>query len=232
MHACDSFGSVADLRLPWHQPDATTIAERVAAETARRIVQEEIPPGGLVTELELAARHQVSRTPAREAMLQLEAWGLVATMPKKGAIVVAETAAQRRNLLAVRVLFEIEAVETIAAVPGGLELLGARLDASLGTQRRAVLEGDLLAFATADYDFHAAIIEAANNEVIDDLTVSLAARFARLIHHVCLNRPEALPVLLAEHESLAAQAKAGDASGFAKSVRAHIRDTHFPEALA
>ncbi|NHB86107.1 GntR family transcriptional regulator [Tessaracoccus sp. HDW20] len=28
-----------------------------------------------MTELDLAAEHGVSRTPAREAMLQLEAWG-------------------------------------------------------------------------------------------------------------------------------------------------------------
>lgn len=221
--------NVQTMTLPW-EDQTGSLARRVAAETAREIVEERIGPGELVTEVELAARTGVSRTPAREAMVQLEAWGLVRLLPKKGAIVTAVGATERRDLLAVRLMLETQALKGIA--DDALAALSTDLDDALDAQRSAITDGDLLGFAAADYRFHAAVILAGGNAVVGQLLQSLAPRFARLIHQVCLHRPALLPLLLAEHEALAGSARSGDADGFARAVVAHVEDTHFAEAVA
>lgn len=44
-------------------------------------------PGDVIDEAELVATFGVSRTPVREAVLQLEALGLVRRLPRKGATI-------------------------------------------------------------------------------------------------------------------------------------------------
>ena len=44
-------------------------------------------PGDVIDEAELVTEFAVSRTPVREAILQLEAMGLVRRLPRKGATV-------------------------------------------------------------------------------------------------------------------------------------------------
>lgn len=101
--------------LPWLDGRETRpIATQIAAETARRIATGAIEPGALLREVDLAAEHGASRTPAREAMLQLEAWRLVRLLPKKGALVSTPTAREREELLSVRAMLEEHAVSRIA----------------------------------------------------------------------------------------------------------------------
>lgn len=215
--------------LPWERGSSATLAHRVAAEAARAIVERRIAAGALITEVDLAKDEGVSRTPAREAMLQLEAWGLVRLMPKKGAIVTAVTPEERRDLLAVRAMFEIESITALTRSDDGVATVARQLDAALAEQRAALADGDLLAFAAADYRFHASLIVAGGNAVIDSLLGRLAPRLARLTHQVCLDRPAALPGIVDEHQQLARQAREGDAVAFARTIRVHIHDMHFPE---
>ena len=80
------------LTLPWQRTDDTApIASRMAAWAAREIIERRFEPGELLTEADLAEAQKASRTPAREAMLQLERWRLVRLVPKKGAIVTTVT---------------------------------------------------------------------------------------------------------------------------------------------
>lgn len=215
--------------LPWESAEPVTLAHRVASVVAREIVEQRCAAGDLITEIELAKRQGVSRTPVREAMLQLESWGLVRLMPKKGAIVTAVSAAERRDLLDVRTLFEIDSVTTLARVDVGLSSVAGALDAALAEQQQALNDGALLRFAAADYRFHARVILAGGNAVVASVLAGLGPRLARLTHQVCIERPESLPVLLDEHQTLAQLARAGDAAEFADLIRAHIHDTHFPQ---
>jgi DNA-binding GntR family transcriptional regulator len=152
-------------------------------------------------------------------MLQLEAWGLVRLLPKKGAIVKPVTPEERRDLLAVRAMLETEAVPVAGSVPAGL---AEDLAALLARQRAALEEEDALAFAGGDYAFHARIIASGGNAVVSGIVAALGPRLARLTYDVVTGRPDRLAVLLAEHEMLAEQALAGDGPGFARSVRQHL----------
>jgi DNA-binding GntR family transcriptional regulator len=51
------------------------------------VLEDGYPPGSRLKEAEIAARLGVSRTPVREALLQLEGEGLVELIPNRGAVV-------------------------------------------------------------------------------------------------------------------------------------------------
>ncbi len=217
--------------LPWERlDDRSPLATRMAASAARAIVEQRHEAGALITEADIAATHGASRTPAREAMLQLESWGLVRLIPKKGAVVAPVRTRERRDLLAVRTLFETDAVEAVARGDADLAALTTDLERQLDRQRRAVADADPLAFAGADCAFHGCIVRAGGNDVVVALLETLGPRLARLTYDVALESPGRLPTLLHEHEQLADTARAGDAAGFAALVRRHVAAGHFSPA--
>jgi DNA-binding GntR family transcriptional regulator len=62
-------------------------AQRLRQRIEDEIVSGELALGSRLDENQLAARFGVSRTPIREALLQLAATGLVQAKPRRGAIV-------------------------------------------------------------------------------------------------------------------------------------------------
>lgn len=214
--------------LPWERlDDRSPLAARVAARTAHAIVEGTQEPGTWLTEADLASAEGVSRTPAREAMLSLESWGLVRLLPKKGAIVTLISDDERRDLLDLRAMFETHAVASVADRTENLLSLGRDLRPALERQREALSDSDLLRFAAGDYEFHAQIILSAGNAVISELLEAMGPRLARLTYLAVTGNPARLAQLLAEHESLARSAADGDITGFANLVRAHINAGHF-----
>lgn len=201
----------------------------MAADAARAIIERRHQAGTLLTEVGLAAAQGVSRTPAREAMLQLHAWGLVRLLPKKGAIVSEATAEERRDLLALRAMLEIEAVRALASGTGDATGLDADIDAILNRQRESLRSADILDFAGADYAFHARIIQSGGNRIVAELLDTLGSRWARLTYRAVTENPSRLEALLREHEGLAEHARSGDVEGFADLVRRHIEHGHFPD---
>ncbi|MFD0936218.1 GntR family transcriptional regulator, partial [Methylobacterium trifolii] len=82
-------------------------AQRLRQTIEDEIVAGRIAVGARLDETQLAARFGVSRTPIREALLQLAVTGLVETKPRKGTIV---SAPEPQHLLAMfETMAEIEA---------------------------------------------------------------------------------------------------------------------------
>ncbi|MDN5807235.1 MAG: GntR family transcriptional regulator [Brevibacterium sp.] len=217
------------LTLPWESTDDTSpIASRMAAWAAREIIEQRYEPGQLLTEADLAEAQKASRTPAREAMLQLERWRLVRLVPKKGAIVTTVTSQERRDLLAMRAMFEIDAVQTLTA-DSSLSQVAADLRSLLDMQQEARKAGRSLDFASADYAFHARIIRSGGNSVVGETLSTIGPRLARLTYQVIIDQPDSLDTLLDEHAELTGLAERGDVKEFATLVHRHITASHFPQ---
>ncbi|WP_051196449.1 GntR family transcriptional regulator [Jonesia quinghaiensis] len=219
--------------LPWETLDtpggkSQPIAQHIAAHTAQRIVERHYREGDLLTEVELAAQHGASRTPAREAMLQLQRWGLVRIAPKKGATVTALTPNDVLDLIAVRVMFETQAVTRLTDQPHELETLGHDLTILLDRQEASTNTTDALAFAADDYRFHARIIRSSGNTVITGMLDNLAPRLARLTYQAVLANPHLITTFLTEHHTLAQLAQQGNATAFGELATRHLHNAHFP----
>ena len=75
------------------------------------IIVDEIPPGSPLVELELSESLQMSRTPIREAMRQLETEGLVTTYPARGSFVTVLTPDDMQEIYELRLALELWALE-------------------------------------------------------------------------------------------------------------------------
>ncbi len=83
-----------------------TMAAATADELRRRILDGEFPAGMQLRQDALAAEFQMSRIPIREALVQLEAEGLVTIQPHRGAVVSSLSPAEIAELFDLRVLIE------------------------------------------------------------------------------------------------------------------------------
>ena len=61
-----------------------SLTDKAYIELKRRILENELPPGTQLMEVELAELLKISRTPAREAMTRLEAEGFVEIRARHG----------------------------------------------------------------------------------------------------------------------------------------------------
>ena len=62
-------------------------SDKIYTEIENAIKEGVLLPGDSINEAELASQYQVSRTPIREALIQLQAQGLLASLPRGGMIV-------------------------------------------------------------------------------------------------------------------------------------------------
>lgn len=101
-----------------------TVPEQVAAKVGDRIIGGQLAPGARIGEQELADEFAISRGPVREAIRILEREGLVAVLPRRGAVVSSLSASELRELFEIRAgLFEIALRKVAATRPP--ELLAA-----------------------------------------------------------------------------------------------------------
>src|SRR3954462_15772343 len=96
-------------------------AARVYAHVKERLLDGSFPGGALLSENELSQQLGLSRTPVRQAFVQLEAEGLLELYPKRGALVVPVAASEIEDVFEARLLVE-EHCARRAATAGGAAL--------------------------------------------------------------------------------------------------------------
>ncbi|WP_090479865.1 GntR family transcriptional regulator [Nakamurella panacisegetis] len=162
--------------------DATpppSAAERVYRHVRDGILTRRFADNDLLAEGHIADETGVSRTPVREALLRLEAEGMVRLLPKRGALVLPVSAQEWRDVLATRELVETHCVRRVIE-SGQAPRLTASLTRALEELRAADRAGDVAAYVGADRDFHAAIVAAAGNSILVRLYGSLRDRQMRM----------------------------------------------------
>src|SRR6476646_5070508 len=99
-----------------------TSAVRVREQLQDAILEGVLKPGERLRAEALAQRFGTSRTPVREALLQLEAQGLVEVEPNRGAVVKAFDAADLLDLYELRALLEPQAAARAATRIGDADI--------------------------------------------------------------------------------------------------------------
>ena len=162
--------------------DATSspsAADRVYDHVRTGILTRRFADNDLLAEGRLAAETGVSRTPVREALLRLEAEGMIRLLPKRGALILPVSAQEWRDVLATRELVETHCVREII-LGGRAPMVTSRLAKAVDDLQSAGDSGDLAAYVSADRDFHATIVAAAGNSILNRLYGSLRDRQLRM----------------------------------------------------
>ena len=90
---------------------AQPLSAGLYTELQKDILSGALPDKSKLTEQAVCKRYNVSRTPVREALRQLEADGLIENIPNRGAYVTGLSKRDISDLFDLRALFEVQAVE-------------------------------------------------------------------------------------------------------------------------
>lgn len=190
-----------------------------------KVLTGEFSGGELISEGEVATALGMSRTPVREAFLQLEAAGLLRLYPKRGALVVPVSPDEVRAVLEARMVLEEFAVRAvIQRGPDACAAVYERLSAQVQRQREAAAASRLHEFLDSDRAFHNVTLEAAGNAILAGFYSSLRDRQMRMIGESARN-PQRLATIIEEHERIARALRDTDADAARAAVRAHLAGT-------
>lgn len=203
------------------------LVDDVAARIRAKIMTGEIPIGAQLRQAELAESFDVSRTPVREALRQLQSTGLIEVVPNRGAIVRVPVPWEVREAYEVRA--ELESLAAARSVPRITEdtIAAMRKANSEAHERmRTLAQGD-----PVDSDgsggghelFHLLLREASGN-----------VRLARAITEITENFPRNVSTLVLvgdarqrdenfhEHTRILDAIEAGDVDKASEEMRSHV----------
>lgn len=151
-----------------------TSTERIRITLADEIVRGMIGPGVVLDETSLAQRFEVSRTPVREAIRQLEAIGFVEARPHRGAVVPNFTPDRVDEMFLV--MAELEGLCARMAAENLNEDLAPRLVALHAACRACAEADDVPGYYEANAAFHELIYSLGGNEFLADVTRGVRKR--------------------------------------------------------
>lgn len=204
-----------------HPSVGTPIDASILDQVRDLVLGGDFSPGAALSEVRLAQHFDVSRTPIREALKQLQIEGLVEIRPKVGTFVREIT---RREIVE---MFEVkESLEGLAAklmarrghIPE-LEVLEANVEASEMTARN----NEAIEYARLVQEFHQTIIDGSDNR-------KLAEHYRVLMNQLAYHRlvlrsvqhPGRIAQSNAEHRRVLDLIKGKDGVGAEFAMRDHV----------
>lgn len=198
-----------------------TLNRQVYHELLRKLIEAEISLGAQLDERSLAAEMGVSRTPVREAIIQLVREGLVDYYPYRGHFVKMWTPKEVNDLFEVRKVLEALAVRLAVR-----KLSQDDLDEVRGIVddiQAALRQGDIEGFSEADRCFHNTIIQKTGNQTLIDGLERLACQI-QVIRTIANRAPDLVERMLNEWPRIMAALEARDAERSAELMLSHIED--------
>lgn len=195
-----------------------------ASETVRSKLEREISagtlrPGDTIDEKSLAERFAISRTPAREAIIQLAASGLVEIRPRHGAVVVALGADEAVAMMETLAMLESEAAALSAHRMPANEV--ERMTAVYDQSRTIAANLDSETYINLNAEFHAIIHAGARNDYLAQLIRQTRKRMA-FYHASSLYQKSRLDRSWLEHGKVVAAICNADADQAREAMRNHI----------
>ncbi len=198
-----------------------------AQQVAYDYIKEEIlslrlGPGVRLNAIELAARLELSRTPVREALGRLEQEGLANREAGGGGFRVhALTLKEILDTYKVREALEVEAA--LQALPNLTDAMLDRFEKILRGCEALLAPATYAKFVLANRNFHAAIVEATGNAMLEQLMAPIADRVRLVGAMLIRSRAARQREVLDENLAILAALRTRDPKRIEEAVRAHVR---------
>ena len=148
-------------------------SESIDSAILNSILSARIKPGARLGESQLATLFSVSRTRVREAMMRLEARGIVHVSPKRGWYVHEPSATDATQVYAARRAIEFGLLKTLQPLTNAQKQV---LRDHLAQEKAAIAQGDRQTLTYLMGDFHIRIAELAGNPILTGILQNLTAR--------------------------------------------------------
>ena len=196
-----------------------TRAEAAADELRRRILDGVYPGGMQLRQAQLAEELGISRIPFREALVQLEAEGLVTTVPHKGSIVAEVSAEDVEEQFAFRALLEPELLRISAPLLTAADF--TRLHQILQQYSAELRSQDASRWGQLNSELHGVLLGRANRPRMLAVAAQLLQstdRFTRMQ----LMLTDGRELAEKEHGQIVRLCEAGELDAAAEVLRSHI----------
>ena len=197
-----------------------TLRDKIADRIRESIIDGRITAGERLVEPDLARRLGVSRTPLREALLQLDSEGFVRVTPRRGAEVSPLSRSDANDTYEVKGLLESFAARLACTriTPEELEHLRGQHEhmCRLATARTK----DVRALLQANAEFHQYLSDASGNEKLAGYIRALRGQALRY-NYIYMSVLSHLATSMKEHERILAALQKRDGPAVERLVRAH-----------
>jgi DNA-binding GntR family transcriptional regulator len=179
-----------------------------------------LPPGSRLVESELANKFQISRTPVREAILQLESEGLVKILPNRGAVV---------NV------YSIEEIDEIYIIFGVLEGIAASLSVEfVNEEELKQMENYIAKMETSkqnkdrkewfiyNNEFHSSYLKPCRKKHLLKLIKNYTTQIGRY-WYLLLSHAENMELFAEDHKRILEAFKLKDSKMAREQVENHVR---------
>lgn len=197
-----------------------SLASRALKLIRNEIVTGVLPPGTVLSANTLAERFGVSRTPVRDALLQLAQAGMVRMEKNRGAVVLATSLDDLVEVYQLRLMLEVPLAAQAARVRS-VEQMAEIREAHEAMRRASGEPADLLVL---DRDLHQAIARAAGNTRVMNMLADL--RNLVLTRGVNTTASSRTPQqLIDDHNDFVGAIETQDAEGAARGMARHLMNT-------
>lgn len=200
-----------------------SLTASVAAKLKEMIIDGSIPLGSRLSENQIAEHFGTSKTPVREAFVQLQSTGLLIVLPQRGGMVFRPTDLQVRELCETRLELEGAALRHAfernrASLVGSLEGIVTDMTLSFGKPSPARYQID-------DNAFHLSFFEHCSNSLLREAYELFLPRIRALRTNLSTPDPYLLERSYREHGEMVRLLKQGNVVAVADILAVHIART-------
>lgn len=195
------------------------ISTSLLAKMQRDILTGKLKPGQKLTEQELCKEYEVSRTPIREALRQLEADGLVENILNRGSFVIGMSEQDYEDMFEMRKAYEIQAVEWAIERITDEEM--DKLEETFEFMEFYTMRNDIDKMLVINSGFHQVIYEASHNRMLQKL-LSSYQNFLKYKGSEAVRDENYLTTVLAEHREIFRAIKEKDVKAGKLAMEVHI----------
>jgi DNA-binding GntR family transcriptional regulator len=201
-----------------------TVKSTLVEKLRDAIILGEYVPGQHLRLEDIAARFDISTTPVREALRDLEVEGLVSIFPHRGAVVTQLSADDLLDIYEVRAT--LEEMATRLAVPNIGEDTFAQLELYIEQMDNHL--GELATLVKMNHTFHFTLYCASGRRHLCELTSILRRRTQHYLH-AYISHLGGMPVAQEEHRAVIEACRSGEAEHAARIIYEHV--THVGNSI-
>lgn len=204
--------------------EAGSLKTRIYNNLKEKIMFCELLPGSNLSESELCAEYSVSRTPVREALLELEKEGYVVIEPRKSTRVSKVSLHELKYLNEARILIEASVLRSLAMPLSNAD--GKMLEEFRERLKRldpsGEMQGKYKFFLQLDYEFHTMLTSLGGNPLLIRFAEEMLQRSARQWYLMYLTIERRLAVSNEEHIGILDRLLEGNPGAAADLLETHI----------
>jgi len=197
---------------------------KVYEDLRQRIISGALRPGLPINEADFAAQLEVSKTPIREALRQLEREGFVENVPGRGSTISHITSQEIRDVFEIREIIESGVTKRVAQLKGNQELQNEyeKIRKYLETHR----DSDELVHEFGIWeDMHFSLVKALGNQTLLQMYKGILDRITRIRNHYGKSfTGRRLHDILTEHAEILEAVVTGEATEAEDKLRYHLQN--------